>query len=107
VADRTRPGEWFGGPAVPAGTDTPVEESSRVARRLSAPETGGISRAGLPIRTPKAHLVPGAFGAGSRSGEAQSTGDSPVPDRSAEQVRKHLDGYRTGVRRARKPADRP
>jgi hypothetical protein len=99
VVERTRSGEWFGGPRAPAGTESPVEESSRVARRLSAPETGGISRAGLPIRTPKAHLVPGAFGTGA--------GESAPPDRSAEEVRKHLDHYRTGVRRARKPADRP
>jgi hypothetical protein len=99
MAERGRSGGWFGGSTRPGAPDA-VEESMRVAERLSAPDTGGISRAGLPIRTPKAHLVPGAFGAG--AGEKSSTRDTPPPpDRSAEEVRKHLDGYQSGTRRAR------
>lgn len=97
MAEREASGEWFGGPVSP---DAPVEESNRVARRLSAPDTGGISRAGLPIRTPQAHLVPGAFG--TADGATSSTRDTPPPDRSAEEVRRHLDGYRSGVHRARR-----
>jgi hypothetical protein len=98
VADRGRSGGWFGGPASP---DAPVEESSRVAKRLSAPDPAGISRAGLPIRTPRAHLVPGAFGADGE-GTSSTRDTPPPPDRSAEEVRKHLDEHRSGVRRARR-----
>lgn len=101
MSDDTRSGTWFSGQAFPADPDAPAEESSRVARTLAAPETGGISRAGLPVRTPKAHLVPGAFGAG--AGEKPAARDTPPPpDRSAEEVRQHLDRYTGGVGRARR-----
>ena len=91
MSDRTRSGSWFSGTR-PA-PDPAVEESTRVERVLTAPETGGTTRSGLPVRTPKAHLVPGSF-------EGQD--DAAAPDRSAEEVRRHLDGYRAGVDRARR-----
>ena len=99
MSDGTRSGGWFGGQTRPADPDAPAEESSRVERTLSAPETGGITRAGLPARTPKAHLVPGSFGAG---GKTAARDTPPPPDRSPEEVRKHLDGHRAGVERARR-----
>lgn len=96
MGDRTRSGSWFGGKRPADAEPDHAEESSRVARRLTAPETGGLSRAGLPIRTPRAHLVPGAFSTPS------GADDLGVPDRSAEEMRRHLDGYRAGVDRARR-----
>ena len=92
MSDRRRTEAWFSGTEA-AEPDPPAEESTLVARTLTAPETGGISRAGLPIRTPKAHLVPGAF---------EASDELPAPDRSAEEMRRHLDGYRAGGDRARR-----
>lgn len=84
-----RPDGWFAGPAGPSG---PVEEATRVAGRLAAPAEHA-TRAGLPLRTPKAHLVPGAF-----------EGSGPDhPTRSPDEMREHLRDYQVGVRRARTP----
>ena len=85
------PDGWFAGPAGPSST---VEEAARVAGRLAAPAERA-TRAGLPLRTPKAHLVPGAFEGG---------GGTEVPERSPDEVRDTLRGYQSGVRRAR-PTD--
>lgn len=81
-----RPDGWFAGPAGPSST---VEEATRVAGRLAAPAERSTA-AGLPLRTPRAHLVPGAF-----------EGESGPPERSADEVRDTLRGYQSGVRRAR------
>lgn len=81
-----RPDGWFAGPAGPSST---VDEATRVAGRLAAPAERA-TRAGLPLRTPKAHLVPGAF-----------EGDTSTPERSATEVRDTLRGYQSGVRKAR------
>ena len=88
AAEATRPEGWFARPIGPSGT---AEEASRVAGRLAAPsdrETGS----GLPVRGPRAHLVPGAFEEGGPDG---------VPRRSAEDVRDRLRGYLSGVARGR------
>ena len=62
-----------------------------MASRLAAPAEEA-TRAGLPRRAPKAHLVPGAFETGAAT---------PPPERSADEVRDRLRGYRSGVQRAR------
>lgn len=79
---------WFAGPPGPSGT---VEEAARVAARLATPSEGA-TRAGLPLRRSRAHLVPGAF--------EEETAPVP-PRRSAEEVRSRLSGYQSGVRKAR------
>jgi hypothetical protein len=84
-----RPDGWFAGPAGPSG---PVEEAARVAARLATPSEGA-TRAGLPRRRSRAHLVPGAF-------ETAPEPDAP-PSRSADDVRDRLRGYRSGARKAR------
>jgi hypothetical protein len=72
---------WFGGETGPNPT---VEESARVAARLATP-SDGATRAGLPVRRSRAHLVPGAF----------ETGAAPeAPRRSAEEIRERMRGYR-------------
>jgi hypothetical protein len=83
-----RPDGWFAGPTGPSST---VEEAARVAGRLAAPAERA-TRAGLPLRTPKAHLVPGAF-----------EGPEEPTRRSPDEVREHLRGHRRGVERARRP----
>jgi hypothetical protein len=78
---------WFQGPPGPSAT---VEESARVAARLATPSETA-TRAGLPLRRSRAHLVPGAF----------DEGTTDTPRRSADDVRDRLSGYQSGVRRAR------
>lgn len=90
MAEATRPEGWFARPIGPSGT---TEEASRVAGRLAVPSEGATG-AGLPVRTPKAHLVPGAFEEGP---------PEDGPRRSAEEVRDKLRGFRTGVERGRAP----
>ena len=90
-------GGWFGGPTPPAGSGVPVDENARVADQLATPSTG-TTRAGLPVRVPQAHLVPGAF-----RGEAPSAGDATPAARSADEVRSRLDDYQRGIRRVRRP----
>ena len=90
AAEATRPEGWFARPIGPSGT---AEEASRVAGRLAAPSEAATG-AGLPVRTPKAHLVPGAFAEGAPAG---------APRRSAEEVRDRLRGYLSGVERGRSP----
>ena len=79
---------WFQGPP---GASPTVEESARVAARLATPSETA-TRAGLPLRRSRAHLVPGAF--------AEGAGPE-APQRSADDVRDHLRGYQSGIRRAR------
>lgn len=84
----TGQGGWFQGPPGPSAT---VEESARVAARLATPSETA-TRAGLPLRRSRAHLVPGAF----------DDGAAPdAPRRSADDVRDRLRGYQSGVRKAR------
>jgi hypothetical protein len=79
---------WFQGPPGPSAT---VEESARVAARLATPSETA-TRAGLPLRRSRAHLVPGAFNDGV---------EPDAPQRSADDVRDRLRGYQSGVRKAR------
>jgi hypothetical protein len=79
---------WFQGPPGPSPT---VEEAARVAARLATPSETA-TRAGLPLRRSRAHLVPGAFDEGAAPGS---------PQRSADDVRDRLRGYQSGVRKAR------
>ena len=80
---------WFAGPPGPSQT---VEEAARVAARLATPSETA-TRAGLPLRRSRAHLVPGAFEEGAAA---------DPPQRSADEVRDRLRGYQSGVRKARR-----
>ena len=75
------PDGWFAGQSDPSAT---AEESARVAARLATP-SDDATRAGLPLRRSRAHLVPGAF----------ETGPEPeAPRRSPEEIRERMRGYR-------------
>ena len=90
-------------PAVEAETwESPADEGWRAAGRLLAPTTGGVTRAGLPMRVPQAHLVPGAADSPLPPPAAQAAS----PSRSPEAVRSRLASYHQGVRRGRH-SDRP
>lgn len=88
MAETARPEGWF---ARPIGPSPAADEATRVAGRLAAPSEGATP-AGLPTRTPKAHLVPGAFTGGAA--------EEP-PHRSADEVRDRLSGFQRGTRKGR------
>jgi uncharacterized Zn-binding protein involved in type VI secretion len=72
---------------------SPGDEGWRAAETVLAPAVGGITPSGLPRRTPKANLVPGA--AGAREDRPARAADS------ADVVSKRLAGFQRGSRRAR------
>ena len=76
---------WFAGQS---GTSASAEESARVAARLATPSDSG-TRAGLPLRRSRAHLVPGAY---------ESGPEPKAPRRSAEELRERMRSYRSGRR---------
>ena len=81
----------------PLSWQSPADSGWRAAERLAAPTVGGTTSAGLPIRVPLAHLVPGGTEASAPPRqEARST-----PLRSPEAVRNQLLTYYQGVRRGR------
>ena len=79
----------------PDGWQSPADEGWRAAERLLSPTTGGVTRAGLPMRVPQAHLVPGA------ADSMPSPAPLPTTSRSPEAVRSRLASYHQGVRRGR------
>ena len=85
MADAGQDG-WFAGQTGPSAT---AEESARVTARMATPSEGA-TRAGLPLRRSRAHLVPGAFEAGA---------EPEAPRRSPEELRERMRGYRSGLRR--------
>ncbi|GAA2859957.1 hypothetical protein GCM10010517_18530 [Streptosporangium fragile] len=78
-----RPGDWR----------TPSDAGWQAAQAANDPTLGGITPAGLPRRTPKANLVPGAA--------APGTPAAPMPPGSADRVRSRLSSFQQGVRRGR------
>jgi hypothetical protein len=76
---------------------SPADEGWRAAERLLQPTSGGTTRAGLPMRVPQAHLMPG--------GAEVPSAAPPEPVRPAyrspEAVRSRLASYHQGVRRGR------
>ncbi|MEU6739067.1 sensor histidine kinase [Streptosporangium sandarakinum] len=73
---------------------SPADAGWQAARAASEPALGGTTAAGLPKRTPKANLVPGA-----------ATGTpapaAPMAPISAERVRSRLSSFQQGIRRGR------
>ncbi|MET8384015.1 nitrate- and nitrite sensing domain-containing protein [Streptosporangium canum] len=74
------------------GWQTPADAGWQAAQAASDPTLGGITSAGLPKRTPRANLVPGA---------AASVPSTPMPSLSPERVRSRLSSFQQGVRRGR------
>ncbi|GAA4218400.1 signal transduction histidine kinase [Streptosporangium album] len=76
----------------PDDWQTDADAGWQAARAASDPALGGITSAGLPKRTPKANLVPGA---------AAGVPSSPMPSLSPERARNRLSSFQQGVRRGR------
>jgi hypothetical protein len=93
--------DWFSrrrqpsGAAVAAayGFRTPADTRWAVAKTVLAPTSSGLTTAGLPLRAPRANLLPGAIGS------PQS--DPSGPARSADAARDRLAGFQRGASRGR------
>jgi signal transduction histidine kinase len=84
------PGGWAAGGRRPADV-------------VAEPVLGEQTSAGLPMRIPKANLIPGSAG-GAHGGEEGASEtpplSEPVPQRSPELARSRLSGFQRGARRA-------
>ena len=83
--------------AVKAGGQwsSPADEGWRAAQTVESPTVGSATEAGLPRRTPKANLIPGAI---------PSSQPAEMPSRSAADVRDRLAGFQRGVTKGRAAA---
>jgi signal transduction histidine kinase len=79
--------------AAEAGWAPPADEGWHAAEAVAAPASGGVSMAGLPVRVPRANLVPGAISS------PQPT--APLPPRSASAIRDRLAGFQRGTSQGR------
>jgi signal transduction histidine kinase len=95
--------DWFsrrsqpsGGAAAAAagGWAARADSGWDAARTVLAPASSGVTTAGLPVRAPRANLVPGAFG-------SPSWPDASGPVRSADAARNRLAGFQRGASRGR------
>jgi hypothetical protein len=77
---------------------SPADEGWRAAEVAQAPVSGGTTAAGLPLRVPKANLVPGTV---SSTATAPSP---PAPARSATRAQERLASFQRGIRNARAAA---
>jgi hypothetical protein len=84
-------------PAPDEAWASPADEGWRAAERLLQPTSGGTTRAGLPMRVPQAHLMPG----GADGPQAAPPEPARPAYRSPEAVRSRLASYHQGVRRGR------
>jgi hypothetical protein len=75
------------------GWETPADTGWAAARTVLAPASSGLTTAGLPLRAPRANLLPGAFGS--------PRPDASGPVRSADAARDRLAGFQRGASRAR------
>jgi hypothetical protein len=92
--------DWFGNrrklpvgsAAAAGGWTTPADPGWDAAKAAAAPASSENTAAGLPLRVPRANLVPGAIGAPS---------DKPPIPRSASAVRDRLSGFQRGTSHGR------
>ncbi len=87
----------FGGTAAAEGSWAPrVDDGWRAAEAVIAPSSSGVTTAGLPVRLPRANLVPGAI-----------SGPQPTAPRSARSptaARDRLAGFQRGTSEGRAAA---
>jgi signal transduction histidine kinase len=83
-------------PAPVSSWTSPADAGWQAAEAAAAPAAGGVTRAGLPKRVPRANLVPGTV-----SGDAPAP---PPPVRSAAITRERFASLQRGVREARSAA---
>ena len=105
--------DWFsshgqrsdGAAVAEAGWGAAADSGWDAAKTVLAPASSGVTTLGLPVRTPRANLVPGA------AGRPQSGGAGPAdpagsagPARSADAIRNRLAGFQRGASRGRAAA---
>ncbi len=78
-----------------------ADEGWQAAEQLLTPVDAGTTKAGLPRRRPRAHLVPGASRPAADAGAFASRPNNVTPLRDAERVRGNLSSYQRGTRRGR------
>jgi len=107
-------GSWAPGNAAGSGGPESVgwgSDGRRPVDIVAEPVLGETTLAGLPVRVPRANLIPGSApgghgayrDAGDRqdsSNETQPTLSAPLPQRSPDLVRRQLSGFQRGARRA-------
>jgi signal transduction histidine kinase len=87
----------FGATAAAEGSwAAPVDAGWHTAKAVTAPSSSGATMAGLPVRVPRANLVPGAI-----SGPPPA---APTPARSASAARNRLAGFQRGTSEGRAAA---
>jgi hypothetical protein len=93
--------DWFNSRRMPSGGAAAdgdgwaatADLGWHAARTVLAPASGGVTTAGLPMRAPRANLVPGAIG--------RPRLDASGPARSADAARNRLAGFQRGASRGR------
>jgi hypothetical protein len=78
------------------------------AQIIAEPVRGDQTAAGLPVRVPRANLLPGSAGGGRPAGHGLASrqagggrAKAPVAQRSPELARSRLSGLQGGIRRAK------
>jgi len=101
------------GSGVPSGVGMPSgpglwAEGQHAAQVIANPVHGDQTAAGLPVRVPRANLLPGSAGGGQPAGNGAAgrrTGgrapQMPAADRSPDLVRNRLSGFQGGIRQAK------
>jgi hypothetical protein len=108
--------DWFGNRRKQAGRSAaadiigwtaPADPGWDAAQAAVRPASSGTTAAGLPVRSPRANLVPGTIGSGAASPGAAGPGatgaspDKPPIPRSASAVRDRLSGFQRGTSQGR------
>ena len=106
-----------GGPAQPDGGGLPGADELAAGRHaaqiIAEPVRGDQTAAGLPVRVPRANLLPGSAGGAHRAGGSRPAGghgaQAPAasrPPQSPELARSRLSGFQRGARRAKEQTPR-
>jgi len=83
--------------AAEGGWASPADPGWHAAQAVTAPSSGGTTTVGLPVRVPRANLIPGAVG-----GQQAA---APVSARSADAARDRLAGFQRGISQGRAALD--
>ena len=78
-------------------------EGRHAAQIIADPVRGDHTAAGLPVRVPRANLIPGSAGGGRAGSGANSrpADGQEIPERSPDMARSRLGGFQGGIRRAK------
>jgi len=88
-----------------AGWGAAADSGWDAAKTVLAPASSGVTTSGLPVRTPRANLVPGVAGRPPSGGPGPAgAGDPAGPARSADAIRNRLAGFQQGASRGRAAA---